>query len=310
LLPVTAAGLLLASASVRCIPSLGPGDSLVTSPRILAVRAVPAEAVPGTKVTFTALVAGPGGTQDAGVAWSFCTAPKPITQDNVVSNACVLGGDGLGDAAALATVGVGTSVIAKTPSKGCSIFGPDVGSMGLRPRDPDTTGGYYQPLLATLPGASVTGSAIELARIHCDLANASGDTVTQFAKAYHDNQNPTLLPVTATLGGGAVPLTAIPGSAHVVLRASWPAASAETFAYYDPASQTVGSQREAMQVAWYSSAGTLDTESTGRAGDDPATTSDDGWTAPAQPGTVHLWIVLRDSRGGVEYASEDLVVTR
>ena len=64
-----------------------------------------------------------------------------------------------------------------------------------------------------------------------------------------------------------------------------------------------------MQVAWYSSGGTLDTESTGRAGDDPATTSD-GWTAPSQAGTVHLWIVLRDSRGGVDYASQDVVVTR
>ena len=182
--------------------------------------------------------------------------------------------------------------------------------MGLRPPDPDTTGGYYQPLLVTLPGASATGAAIELARIHCDLANASGDTVTQFAKAYQDNQNPTLLPLTATLGGSAVPLTAIPASSRLVLQASWPAASAETFAYYDPVSQTIGSQREAMQVAWYSSGGTLDTESTGRAGDDPATTSNDGWAAPAQAGTVHLWTVLRDSRGGVAYASQDLVVTR
>jgi hypothetical protein len=302
-----ATAMLLAGAAVRCIPSLGPGDSLVTSPRILAVRAEPAEAVPGTKVTFTALVAGPGGTEDAGVAWSFCTAPKPITQDNVVSNACVGDGPGVGDAAPLAGVGVGVSVTAKTPPKGCSIFGPDVGSMGLRPRDPDSTGGYYQPLLATLPGA---GDAIELARIHCDLANASGDTVTQFAKLYHDNQNPTLLPLTATLGGTAVSLSAIPASSHVVLQASWPPASAETFAYYDPATQTIGSQREAMQVAWYSSGGTLDSESTGRAGDDPATTSDDGWTAPAQAGTVRLWIVLRDSRGGVDYASQDVVVTR
>jgi hypothetical protein len=295
--------LLLAGASARCIPSLGPGDSLITSPRILAVRAVPAEATPGTKVTFTALVAGPGGTEDANVAWTFCTAPKPLTEDNVVSNACVTGGD----ASALVPAGAGTSVTAKTPPKGCSIFGPDVGSMGLRPRDPDTTGGYYQPLLATLPGAD---DAIELARMHCDLANASGEEATAFAKAYHDNLNPTLLPLTATLGGAAVALTAIPASTHVVLQASWPAASAETFAYFDPASQTIGSQREAMQVAWYSSGGTLDTESTGRAGDDPATTSDDGWTAPATAGTVHLWVVLRDSRGGVDYASQDLVVAR
>jgi hypothetical protein len=307
LLGTAATALLLAGAAVRCIPALGPGDSLITSPRILAVRAEPAEAIPGTKVAFTALVAAPGGTLDAGVAWSFCTAPKPLTQDNVVSNACVGDGPGVGDAAPLTGVGVGMSVTAKTPPMGCSIFGPDVGSMGLRPRDPDSTGGYYQPLLATLPGA---GDAIELARIHCDLANAGSAVATVFAKAYHDNLNPTLQPLTATLNGAAVPLSDIPASSHVVLQASWPAASAETFAYFDQATQTVGSQREAMQVAWYGSGGTLDTESTGRAGDDPATTSDDGWTAPVQPGTVHLWVVLRDSRGGVDYVSQDLGVTQ
>ena len=94
----------------------------------------------------------------------------------------------------------------------------------------------------------------------------------------------------------------------MTLEASWPDASAETFAYFDPVSQAVTSQRESMQVAWYSSAGALYTESTGRASDDPATTTDDGWTAPAAPGTVHLWIVLRDSRGGVDFAEYDLVV--
>ena len=61
-------------------------------------------------------------------------------------------------------------------------------------------------------------------------------------------------------------------------------------------------------MAWYSSGGALDTESTGRAPDDTGTTTDDGWLAPAAPGTVHLWTVLRDSRGGVDFATYDLVV--
>jgi hypothetical protein len=38
------------------------------------------------------------------------------------------------------------------------------------------------------------------------------------------------------------------------------------------------------------------------------TTTDDGWDAPGDAGTVHLWIVLRDSRGGVAFAEDDLVV--
>ena len=66
--------------TATCVPSLGPGDSLITSTRILAVRADPAEAAPGTSVTFTAFVASPGGTvTGADIGWSFCSASKPLT---------------------------------------------------------------------------------------------------------------------------------------------------------------------------------------------------------------------------------------
>jgi len=289
----------LVSTTATCVPALGPGDSLITSTRILAVRADPAEAAPGAKVTFTSFVASPGGTvTNAGIDWSFCTAPKPLTEDNVVSNVCL-------GSSSLVAAGVGPTTTAPTPSNGCSVFGPDVGSAGLRPRDPDGTGGYYQPLRADLTGSDTD---FELARIHCDLANAAAAAATAFAAAYTLNLNPQLLPLTATLGGAPVALTAIPSGARITLEASWPDASAETFAYFDPGSQTVTTQRESMQVAWYSSGGALDTESTGRASDDPATTTDDGWDAPGAAATVHVWIVLRDSRGGVDFAEYDLVV--
>jgi hypothetical protein len=291
---------LVALGIAACIPSLGPGDALVTAPRILAVRADPAEAAPGAKVKFTALVASPAGTQtQAAIQWDFCTAPKPLTEDNVVANAC------LTDPSSLVPAGSGVSIDVATPHTSCSIFGPDVGTTGARPRDPDGTGGYYQPLLASLPG---TDGAIELTRIHCDLANADAASATAFAKQYKLNQNPQLLPIAGTVGGAASSLSAIPSGARVTLHASWPASSAETFAYFDPSSQTVTTQREAMQVAWYASGGTLDTESTGRASSDMATMSDDGWTAPGTSGVVHLWVVLRDSRGGVDFLEQDLVV--
>ena len=114
--------------------------------------------------------------------------------------------------------------------------------------------------------------------------------------------------MTATIASVPASLTAIPAGARVELEASWPAASAETFAYFDPVSQTLTTQREAMQVAWYTSAGSLDTESTGRASGDMSTTTDDGWDAPGTTGTVHVWIVLRDSRGGVDFAETDVTV--
>src|ERR1700722_9837587 len=134
-LPIT-----LLATTATCVPALGPGDSLITSTRILAVRADPAEAAPGASVTFTSFVAGPGGTvTGADIGWSFCPAPKPLTEDNVVSNACLGSGS-------LVAAGAGPSTVAKTPTDGCSVFGPDTTSSAFRPRDPDGTGGYYQPL--------------------------------------------------------------------------------------------------------------------------------------------------------------------
>jgi hypothetical protein len=291
--------LALAVASTTCVPSLGPGDALITSPRILAVRADPAEAPPGTAVAFTALVASPGGTvTNAAIAWSFCTAPAPLTADNAVSNACFA-------ASSLAPAGHGASVMATTPNDGCSIFGPDTTSTTSRPRDPDATGGYYQPLRLQLAG---TDDAFELARIRCDLANADATAARAFAAEYTSNQNPALLPLSATLGGAPVALSAVPPGSRVTLQVSWPATAAETFAYYDPSSQAVTMQRESMQVAWYATGGVLDTEATGRRSNDMATTSDNGWLAPEAPGTVFVWIVLRDSRGGVTFATYDVGV--
>ena len=66
-------------------------------------------------------------------------------------------------------------------------------------------------------------------------------------------------------------------------------------------------QREAMSVAWYASVGVLDRESTGRGDTDPGTTSDNRWTA-SLVGTAFLWIVLRDSRGGVDFAGYEVTV--
>jgi hypothetical protein len=286
---------------LSCVPNLGGGDSLIDSTRVLAVRADPAEAKPGTKVTFTALVASPNGTiVGAPVAWSFCNAPKPLTEDNVVSDACL-------DSSSLVSVGDGEATTATTPPTGCALFGPDTPPGGFRPRDPDVTGGYYQPLQANLAGAPLT---FDLARIQCDLADASAAAVTQFTAQYHINVNPKLAPLTATVSGAAASFTAIPAGARVTLTASWTAADAESYAYYDPESQTVITKRESMRVAWYATDGSLDSESTGRAETDLATNTTDGWSAPTTTGTVHLWVVLRDSRGGVDFASYDANVVR
>ncbi len=302
LLLAVAGAVVLAAAPGACKPDLGPGDSFVGAPRVLAIKSDPAEAKPGTTVTLTAFVATPDGTRtDAPLAWSFCTAPKPLTVDNVVSTACT------SDPASLAPIADGPAVYASVPGDACRLFGPDTPPGNFRPRDPDVTGGYYQPVRADLAGADAT---FDLLRVTCDLANATADQAAAFAKAYVPNANPHLGPLGATIGGAGLSQAGVPAGARVDLVASWNASDAETYAWLDPASQTVTTKRESMRVAWYASAGAFDSESTGRAEDDLATTTPNGWTAPAEAGTAHLWIVLRDSRGGVDFAGYDLAVVK
>ena len=102
--------------------------------------------------------------------------------------------------------------------------------------------------------------------------------------------------------------SALPAATRLVLQASWDASSAETFAYYDAASQAVTTQREAMEVAWYASGGALDTGTTGRSADDMTTSTTVAFTTPANAGPVRLWIVLRDSRGGTDFTEVDAAV--
>ena len=78
---------------------------------------------------------------------------------------------------------------------------------------------------------------------------------------------------------------------------------AERFVAFDIVSQSLVVQRESIAVAWYTTTGaSVDDDRTGRNSTDLTTTSDNGWQAPATPGVAHLWVVLRDNRGGVGWA--------
>jgi hypothetical protein len=63
-----------------------------------------------------------------------------------------------------------------------------------------------------------------------------------------------------------------------------------------------------MRVSWFVTAGALDEEVTGRDEDDHGLTTATTWQAPATRGVAHVWLVLRDSRGGVDFAGYDLEV--
>lgn len=77
---------------------------------------------------------------------------------------------------------------------------------------------------------------------------------------------------------------------------------AEPYVYFDPVTRGLVDRHESMRVAWFATGGSFDADRTGRDEDEHATpSSDDVWTAPDAAGTVHLWVVLRDARGGIDW---------
>lgn len=282
---------LLFFALVACKPDLPERESIVASERVLAIRAEPAEAAPGEAVAYTALVASPGGTaSDALVQWSFCGAPKPPGENGSIASACARGDD-------LRALGTTNGRIDTTvPDDACALFGPDAPPGGYRPADPDVTGGYYQPVLAR----TTAETSSYLARVACNLANAPAAIASDFGRRYVKNKNPVVR-------AASIPDRVAPG-ARVDLAVSWDDADAERYVVFDAASQSIVDKREAMRVSWFATAGDFDDDRTGRAEDDPATESANGWTAPSASGVVHVWVVLRDSRGGVGFVAKDVVV--
>jgi hypothetical protein len=138
----------------------------------------------------------------------------------------------------------------------------------------------------------------------------------RFASEYVPNVNPTI--ESAALGGedlirvetDAAATRSVRAGETVTIDLAWPACDAapcggaEPYLWFDPTARRLLSRREAMRVAWYATAGAFATTHTGQIeamADEPRTTN--RWTAPAATGTVFLWAVLRDDRGGATWAT-------
>jgi hypothetical protein len=296
-----------------CKPDIGKPPSLVEGPRLLALRQTPPEVTPGATASFDALVADPTGTVAAPMAWTLCKTPRPPTESNSVSQACVAQPDD--------DVAMAGPVALAMPSDACSLFGPDPPPVTppIRPRDPDATGGFYVPVRAATQatdGTNLVSFAFE--RIQCNLASAPGDVARMYNMTYMANRAPVIADVVldpegaapASLIVGAGGGTIAPGT-KVTLRLSWAPEAAETYILFDPTTRTLVTPREALRVSWFATDGELEHDRTGRTGEESDLFTDDVWTAPADaaPGTaVHFWVVLRDERGGVDFAAFDLVV--
>lgn len=269
---------------VGCSGALDQRLAIVDRERVLAITSEPPEASPGTTATLTALIASPTGMLAATPTWSLCTAPKPPTEDNAVADGCVTD--------EVSPLGTSSTITTTIPVDACRTYGPDVTSAGFRPRDPDPTGGYYQPIRAAVPSIDL---AFGFTRITCNLANAPGDVAQQYLETYVANANPTL--DAPTVASSAT------SDSDVTLSIGWPADAVESYVYFDPESETLITRRESMRLSWFATAGSIAVDASAVDETDLSTAVSTRWHTPSQPGTVFLWFVLRDSRGGIATAS-------
>ncbi len=301
-----------------CTPSFSDGTSIVSEPRLLAVQAAPAEAKLGEAFKMTALYVGPQGPANpSSLDWAVCALPKPLGDPGPINPSCFVD-----VSAGLTALGSGGTVEGTVPEDACQLFGPDTpppqpGQPSARPTDPDSTGGFYLPVRIE-SGSGQWSVAPE--RIACSPSGLTEQVFTDFTSGYHVNENPVVASLsmldpsgTATPippdAAGVTSAFAIPAGKRASLRVGWPSCSsvpcggAETYLTIDPSTHQIETLRESMVASWYATAGTFDVDRVGRAEDDPATSVDDGWTVPTSEGLVHVWIVLRDSRGGVGWES-------
>lgn len=327
---------------IGCVPEFEDDLSLIDAPRVIAVRAEPAEAGPDEDVTLTALIAEPGGAGTAELDWALCVARKPLTELGPVEQKCVEE-FGANSEDLFVELGAGLSVPATLPKDACRLFGPlappanEEGEAG-RPVDPDLSGGYYQPVLVG-EGAPMLGTI----RIACGVVDLTREETIAFERGYRPNDNPAISAVRLLVDGVPLPEAEtdaaqfeVEANSLVSVEVSVPqcptepscgdglctagenptdcredcadapvgCAGAEVYLYGDAETRTAVERTEIIEIAWFTDAGSFDIAQTDIPA--PATSAENQWQVPASPGTAHVWLVIRDNRGGVGW--EQVVV--
>jgi hypothetical protein len=275
-----------------CLPEFDSRSSIIEERRVLAVLAEPPEARPGARVRYEALAVGPEGRDlQPRIVWTHCATPKPPIDNNAVAGACY---EEPGD---LLEQQQGTGAAGTLPMAGCARFGPDPPPGEARPRDPDGTGGFYQPVILHADARS----SVHLERLLCNARNAPADVARELAASYVPNQNPMAPVLGLPNESSDLDPIGIERGAALELTLHWRASDVETFVWLDPDGAILRPRRESLLISWFATAGTFETDRSAVVETDERTSQTNRWTAPEQPGRVVFWAVLRDSRGGTAY---------
>ncbi len=323
-----------------CVPDLDTNDSLIKAPTVLAVVAEPAEPKAGMLVNYRALVVDGKGSSDVGsVTWFYCEARKSIAELGPVSSECFERRKGKLVEIGMGVEVEGEFPYQACSLFGPNPPPPDeTGGGAGRAADPDGTGGYRLPVVLGLsPESGKSRTVLYEQRFSCGLAGVSLDTSTEFNRRYRPNVNPVIDSLrvkrkdggTETLTDGAK-LT-LARAERVELEARWakcdpePSCDAtcaradaegtcpeecsipvectgqEDYVWFDGQSRQLATRTESLSLAWYTTAGDYAEERTGVPEDERKHSSRNDFTAPDKAGTIALWVVLRDSRGGVGF---------
>lgn len=321
-----------------CVPDVDIDESVVVGTRILAVRALPAEARPGQAVTYEALVA----TTEASTAtlvWYQCAQRPPLSEVGSVASACLVLQDDV-----VAAVGEGDQIATTMPADACRRFGPEPpptspGEPAGRPADPDTTGGYRFPLVLFAPQTLARTTFQH--RIACGVAGVTQAEAIAYRNTYRANTHPAVPTVGLELKSGET-LTAdvdgvfrVPSVSTVTVSVSWPTCEdtatcgdgfcgpdettancaldcgpdalgcggREPYVVWDAAARALVPRREAFRVSFHSDAPGFADERLGVVGDEDAVQGVDTSYTPQRAGDAQLWVVVRDDRGGVSWES-------
>lgn len=304
-----------------CAPELDDRISRITSPRVIALAAFPAEAPPTASVTLRGLyVDSQGELSMQASSWAFCVERKPLTELGPVAPSCLFAaGEGI------LPLGEGSTAIGSIPADACRLFGPDrpepkAGEPAGRPVDPDSTGGYYQPFRIDVGNAFVSGAV----RVTCGLGGATPAQAATFRDQYIPNEAPVPNALGVRRGANMLESLADDPNASVIvgrgervsLEISWPhcdtdasCSGAESYLWFDPEKRMIKTRRESIRISWFVTAGEFEFDRTGRSeSESEENTSQNGFTAPNEPGDVSVWVVARDDRGGVGWRAGKLRV--
>lgn len=322
-----------------CVPTFDDNLPLIDKPTLLAIQAEPAEALPGKEVQLSALIGTPelNATTPA-LHWGLCIARKPLTELGPVNSVCVQAPSA--GQKQIVDLGSGATVTATLPLDACRLFGPSLpepmnGEPAGRPVDPDPSGGFYQPISATLSASGVT--SMGSVRIFCPPSGLDQQQAAAFNASYRSNQSPSIDQLSARTDSGEVlPIPDEPVALSVApnqvlhLQATWHTCphsavcgdgvcgagedksncaddctgpkgctGAEDYAWFNPDSRVVETRHESVRVSWFSTAGRFENAVTGRDEVEyDQITTEDLWTAPEVTGNIRVWAVIRDSRGG------------